>query len=137
MTEVARHVIGIFSKYLISSEAKYHTSCYKSFVRINYSMKVKLRVKQITFYNHKVVKELFLNKARELRVTVLESDKKNHMRKVSNMFPEINFVTYQYNKMLMYPNTLAKDETLLDFFVLKTKLELPKGPRSDDAKRRM
>ena len=100
-------------------------------------MKVKLRVKQITFYNHKVVKELFLNKARELRVTVLESDKKNHMRKVSNMFPEIDFVTYQYNKMLMYPNTLAKDETLLDFFVLKTKLELPKGPRSDDAKRRM
>ena len=37
MTEVARHVIGICAKYLISSEAKYHTSCYKSFVRINYS----------------------------------------------------------------------------------------------------
>ena len=48
---------------------------------------------------YKVVKELFLNKARELGVTVPESDKKNLMRKVSNMFPEINFVSYQYNKM--------------------------------------
>ena len=60
------------------------------------------------------MKELFLNKARELGVTVSESDKKNLMRKVSNMFPKINFVTYQYNKMLMYPNTLAIDKTVLD-----------------------
>ena len=83
---------------------------------------------------YKVVKELFLNKARKLRVTVSESDKKNLMPKVSNMFPEINFVTYQYNKMLMYPNTLAIDKTVLDFFELRTKLELLKVPRSDDAK---
>ena len=48
---------------------------------------------------YKVVKELFLNNARELGVTVSESDKKNLMREVSNMFPEINFVSYQYNKM--------------------------------------
>lgn len=32
MTEVARHVIGISTKDLISSEAKYHASCYKNFV---------------------------------------------------------------------------------------------------------
>ena len=83
---------------------------------------------------YKVVKELFLNKARKLGVPVSESDKKNLMPKVSNMFPEINFVTYQYNKMLMYPNTLAIDKTVLDFFELKTELELLKGPRSDDAK---
>ena len=83
---------------------------------------------------YKVVKELFLNKARELGVTVSESDKKNLMRKVSNMFPEINFVTYQYNKMLMYPNTLAIGKTVLDFLELKTKLESLKGPRSDDEK---
>ena len=83
---------------------------------------------------YKVVKELFLNKARELGVTVSESDKKNLMRKVSNMFPEINFVTHQYNKMLMYPNTLAIGKTVLDFLELKTKLESLKGPRSDDEK---
>lgn len=56
------------------------------------------------------------------------------MRKVSNMFPEINFVTHQYNKMIMYPNTLAIGETVLDFLELKTKLESLKGPRSDDKK---
>ena len=83
---------------------------------------------------YKVVKELFLNKARELGVTVSESDKKNLMRKVSNMFPEINFVPHQYNKMLMYPNTLAIGKTVLDFLELKTKLESLKGPRSDDEK---
>ena len=36
-SEVARDVVGICAKELISSEAKYHASCYKSFVRIIYS----------------------------------------------------------------------------------------------------
>ena len=83
---------------------------------------------------YKDVKKLFLNKARELGVTVSKSDKKNHMPKVSNMFPEINFVTHQYNKMIMYPNTLAIGNTVLDFLELKTKLDSLKGPRSDDEK---
>jgi len=34
MSEVAQDVIGICAKDLVSSEAKYHASCYKSFVRI-------------------------------------------------------------------------------------------------------
>lgn len=83
---------------------------------------------------YKDVKKLFLNKARELGVTVSKSDKKNLMRKVSSMFPEINFITHQYNKMLMYPNTLAIGKTVLDFLELKTKLESLKGPRNDDEK---
>ena len=83
---------------------------------------------------YKDVKKLFLNKARELGVTVSKSDKKNLMRKVSTMFPEINFVTHQYNKMIMYPNTLAIGNTVLDFLELKTKLDSLKGPRSDDEK---
>ena len=37
MSEVAREVIGICAKDLISSEAKYHASSYKSFIRIIYS----------------------------------------------------------------------------------------------------
>ena len=37
MREVARDVIGIWEKDLISSEPKYHASCYKCFVRITYS----------------------------------------------------------------------------------------------------
>ena len=53
---------------------------------------------------YKVVKELFLNKASEL-VTVSESHKENLMRKLSTKFPEISLITYQYNKVLMYPNS--------------------------------
>ena len=83
---------------------------------------------------YKDVKKLFLNKATELGVTVSKSNKKNLMRKVSTMFPEINFVTHQYNKMIMYPNTLAIGNTVLDFLELKTKLDSLKGPRSDDEK---
>lgn len=47
------------------------------------------------------------------------------------MFPEINFVTYQYNKVLMYPNTLTIDKAVLDFFELKAELESLKGTKSD------
>lgn len=83
---------------------------------------------------YKDVKKLFLNKATELGVPVSKSNKKNLMRKVSTMFPEINFVTHQYNKMIMYPNTLAIGNTVLDFLELKTKLDSLKGPRSDDEK---
>ena len=83
---------------------------------------------------YKDVKKLFLNKATELGVTVSKSNKKNLMRKVSTMFPEINFVTHQYNKMIMYPNTLAIGKTVLDFLELNTKLESLKGPTNDDEK---
>ena len=157
MSEVARDVIGICAKDLISSEAKYHASCYKSFVRIIYSNTNKGQRSDETdcplqpvyeavyclcedliaypkVIEYKVAKELFLNKASELGATVPESHKKNLMRKLSNMFPEINFITYQYNKVLMYPNTLPKDKAVLDFFELKTELESLKGPRSDDEK---
>lgn len=157
MSEVARDVIGICSKDLISSEAKYHASCYKTFVRIIYSntdegqrsnnVECPLQPVYEAVYGlckdlianpeiieYKVVKELFLNKASELGATVSESHKKNLMRKLSNMFPEINFITYQYNKVLMYPNTLVIDKCVLDVFELKTELESLKTTKSDDEK---
>ena len=36
MTDIAEEVLALCSKDLISSEAKYHASCYKTFVRICY-----------------------------------------------------------------------------------------------------
>ena len=157
MSEIAREVIGICAKDLISSEAKYHASCYKSFVRIIYSSsnegqrsnekECPLQPVYEAVYSlcedliaspkvieYRVAKELFLNKASELGITVTESDKKNLMRKLSNLFPEINFLTYQYNKVLMYPNTLTIDKAVLDFFEFKTELESLKGTESDDEK---
>ena len=64
---------------------------------------------------YKVVKERFLNKASELGETVSESHKKKIMRKLWTKFPKINFITYQYNKVLMYPNSLAINKVILDF----------------------
>ena len=156
MSEVARDVIGICAKDLISSEAKYYASCYKSFVRIIYSKANEGQRSNETdcplqpaydavyrlcenfianpdIIEYKVVKELFLNKASEL-VTVSESHKKNLMRTLSIKFPEISFITYHYNKVLMYPNSLAINKVVLDFFWLKTELESLKGSRDDNEK---
>ena len=87
MSEVARDVIGICAKDLISSEAKYHASCYKRFVRIIYSntnegqrsdeTDCPLQPVYEAVYclcedliahpeEYKVAKELFLNKASDL-----------------------------------------------------------------------
>ena len=157
MSEVALDVIGICAKDLISSEAKYHASWYKSFVRIIYSKTNEAKTSNETdcllqpvyeavyclcedlIANPEIieyigVKDLFVSKASELGATVSESHKKNLMQKLSNMFPEINFITYQYNKVLMYPNTLATDKAVLDIFEPKTELESLKGTRTDDEK---
>ena len=133
-------------------------SCYKSFVRIIYSNANRGQRSNETdcplqpvyeavyrlcedliaypdIIEYKVVKELFLNKASELGVTDSESRKKNLMRKLSTKFPEINFITYQYNKLLMSdPNSLAIEKVVLDFFELKTELESLKGSTDDNEK---
>ena len=80
------------------------------------------------------MKELYLNKASELEAAVSESHKKNLMRKLSIKFPEINFITYQYNKVLMFPKSLTINKVVLDFFELKTELESLKGCRDDNEK---
>ena len=36
MSSIAAEISGICAKYLISSEARYHSSCYNAFVRIVY-----------------------------------------------------------------------------------------------------
>ena len=51
MSEVARDVIGICAKDLISSEAKYHASRHKRYVRIIYSNENEGRMKQIVHYS--------------------------------------------------------------------------------------
>ena len=39
MNDIAQEVLGLCSKDLISSEAKYHATCYKNFVRVIYQSK--------------------------------------------------------------------------------------------------
>ena len=96
MSEVALDVIGICAKDLISSEAKYHASYYKSFVRIIYSKTNKAKTSNETdcllqpvykavyclcedlianpeIIEYTAVKDLFVSKASELGATVSES----------------------------------------------------------------
>ena len=147
---VAREIIGICSKDLMSSEARYHASCYKNFVRISYATSndevnrtstIESKFSELqpvynTVYNFcedlianpravefRVIKEVFINKANELGVNIPESDKKNLIRKITNMFPELQLVYYQYNKPLVYPDSLAMDEVVLNNFMLNSELE--------------
>lgn len=158
MSAIAQEVIGICSKDLISSEAKYHSSCYKSFARIKYADNnsedeltndtdfVVQSVYDAVFsfcenliecpeiVEFKVIRDLFSEKASELGlgVDIQESHKKNLIRKLSNMFPELNFVTYQYNRLLVYPNTLEIENVVLDIFELRKELEVIKGSLSEN-----
>ena len=113
---VAREIIGICSKDLMSSEARYHATCYKNFVRISYETKndevystsatesrcAELQLVYSEVYSFcedlianprvvefRVIKEAFINKASEHGVNIPESDKKTLSRKVKNMFPEL------------------------------------------------
>ena len=147
-SDVARESIGICSKDLMSSE-----SCYKTFVRISYDIKndevnstdvtesryTELQLVYSEVYNFcedlfanlrvvefRVIKEVFINKASEHGANISESDKKNLTREVKNMLPELCFVHYQYNKALVYPDTLPIDEVVLNNFMLKSELEAVK-----------
>ena len=74
----------------------------------------------------RVIKEVFINKASEHGANISESDKKNLTREVKDMFLELCFVHYQYNKALVYSDTLPIDEVVLNNFMLKSELEAVK-----------
>ena len=149
-SDVTREIIGICSKDLMSSEARYYATCCKNFVGISYDIKndevnstdvtesrcPEMQLVYSEVYNFcedpianprvvefRVIKEVFITKASEHRANISESDKKNLTRKVKNMFPELCFVHYQYNKALVYPDTLPIDEVVLNKFMLKSELE--------------
>ena len=48
------------------------------------------------------------------------------------MFPELRFVHYQYNKALVYPETLPMDEIVLNNFMLKSELQAINVDKSED-----
>ena len=98
-SDVAREIIGICFKDLMSSEARYHATCYKSFVRISYDIKndevnntdvtesrcPELQLVYSEVYNFcedlianprvvefRVIKEVFINKASEHGANISE-----------------------------------------------------------------
>ena len=115
-----RGILALWSKDLISSEAKYHTSCYKSFVRISYDGTESGTPKSIDNPSDplfEAVEDCCHKPVRSLRVvefktitkvmsdeadkldTELSSSFKNLSRKISTLFKELNFV---HNCIIMF-----------------------------------
>ena len=79
----------------------------------------------------RVIKEAFFYKVSERGVDIPELDKKNLTRKIKNKFPELRYVHYQYNKALVYPETLSMDEIVLNN-LLKSELQALSVDKSED-----
>ena len=140
------------AKDLISSEAKFHALCYKSFVKISYlrnpdgsencSSNELLSVYDtiFSFYEAlidnprivelKEIRKLVTDEATRLGINIPNSRSNNLIRKHSSMFEELHFVSYQDNKMLVYPCTFNMETVVLynyisykvnKFFMLKSR----------------
>ena len=145
MSEVARNVVGICTKDLISSEAKYHASCYKAFVRILYSSNSEENESSnsndfrpvydaiFSFCEELIdnpriielneIRKLMSDEAKRLDINIPDSHGNNLIRKLSSMFEEFQFVSYQHNKVLVYPCTLDMQTVVLDNFKLRSELK--------------
>ena len=149
MSAVAQRVIGVCAKDLICSEAKYHASCYKAFVRIQYTTGNNREDEGSNDHDHdlqpaydavysfcedlianprviefKEIRKLLSDEADKLGISVPDSHSKNVMRKMSNMFEELQFVSYKHNKVLVYPITLEMQNAIIENFELNSELKL-------------
>lgn len=146
MKSVAAEISGVCAKDLICSEARYHSSCYRSFSRILYEpetttesstetqdMTEKLYESVFSFCNDlalnprviefKDIRKILADEAKNLGVAVTQSQYKNLLRVVSNKFEELTFINYQQNKVLVFPNTLKIENLVIDNFELKCDLD--------------
>ena len=113
LSNIAERMIGVCAKDLICSEAKYHASCYKSFVRIQYACDTgqvlcsssddhELQPAYNVVYsfceelilNPRVIEfteigKLLCDEANKLGIDVPQSFSKNLVRKISSLFEEL------------------------------------------------
>ena len=133
MSAIAADISGICAKDLISSEAKYHSSCYKAFVHIIYETDETASNSSETVANghDKVyeavysfcealilepraiefteVRNVLSEEADRLGVELTQSHYKNLLRLVSKKFEQLVLLNYQHNNVLVYPSTLKLD----------------------------
>ena len=68
--------------------------------------------------------KLLFDEAEKLGISVPDSHSKNLMRKLSNMFEELQFVSYQHNNVLVYSITLEMQNVIIENFELNSELKL-------------
>jgi hypothetical protein len=139
MSAIAANMSGICAKDLISSEAKYHSSCYKAFVHIMYETDEAVNNPteamgnnngevyeavysfcEALISNPKEVRNVLSDEADKLDVVVTQSQYKNLLRLLSNKFEQLVFRNYQQNNVLMYPSTLKLETVVVENFELKS-----------------
>ena len=145
--EVAQQVLAVCTKDLISSEAKYHASCYKLFVKIIYSDEDNENVNEkedqdemmniydadYAFCEHllefprviefKTIRKIIMDEASKLNVNIPESHHKNLVRKISVTFKYLNFVHYQHNKVFMYQTSLKMEDMVIQTYEMNCELQ--------------
>ena len=105
MNDVAQEVLGLCSRDLISSEAKYHDTCYKNFVRVIYQSKESKSsglendndelddvfhtvfefcsdlIKSPRVVEFKMIRKILSDEAQKVGIEIPQSDYKNLIRK--------------------------------------------------------
>ena len=137
MSEIVQQVLTVCMKDLISSEAKYHASCYKLFVKMIYSDEdnenwdekedqdemIDICDTVYTFCENllecprviqcKTIRKVMMDEASKLNVNIPGPHYKNLLRKISATFKDLNFVHYQHNKVLVYPASLKMEDIVI------------------------
>lgn len=146
MSSVAEEVIAICAKDLISSEAKYHSSCYTAFTKIAYSSQgaavvmgdqdsddgsklnlvheavfsfCDVLISEPRVIEFREIRKVMANEAAKLGFSISQSQYKNLLRVVSNKFPELEFINYQQNKVLVYPSTIKLETLVVENYELQ------------------
>ena len=145
MSDIAKEVLGLCEKDLISSKAKYHGSCYKMFLRVVskssknfvdedfndirgsglndvydsvYEFCEKL-IKSSPIDEFKEITKLMQDEANKGGIEIPQSDYNNLTRKSSNKFKELQFVHQEHNKVLVFPTALKTEELVSEYHSLK------------------
>ena len=154
MTDIAEEVLALCSRDLISSEAKYHASCYKSFVRICYDGTESGTPKSIDnpsdplfeaveefcrelirsprVVEFKTIRKVMSDEAAKLGTELSSPSYKNLLRKISTRFKELNFVHQSHNNVLVYPNNPKVEDLILQNSKMKSELETMNHSMGDD-----
>ena len=147
MSDIAKEVSGLCAKDLVSSEAKYHGSCYKSFSRVmskssqtfvNDSLKDNCGIDSVyeTVYQFcqelinsskvilfKEIRKIMQEESKIQGIEIPLSDYNNLIRKLSNKFEELRFIHQEPNKVLVFPATLKAEDLVSEYYNLKCELD--------------
>ena len=156
MSDIAKEVSGLCAKDLISSEAKYQGSCYKSFSRVmskssqtfvNDSLKdnsgIDSAYETVYQFCQELINSSKVTEFKEIRKIMQEeskiqgveiplSDYNNLIRKLSNKFEELRFIHQEHNKVLVFPATLKVEDLVSEYYNLKCELDSLNTTQNDD-----